>query len=36
MLPKGSAKAKTARAFEDGEFTFTHSEYDFFGPKIGF
>ncbi len=36
MLPKGSAKAKTARAFEDGEFTFTHTEYDFFGPKIGF
>ena len=35
-LPKGSAKVNTARAFEDGDFVFTHSEYDFFGPKIGF
>ena len=36
QLPKGSAKARTVRSFEDGEFTFTHTEYDFFGPKIGF
>lgn len=35
-LPKGSAKVNTVRAFEDGEFVFTHTEYDFFGPKIGF
>lgn len=35
-LPKGSAKANTYRAFQDGNFVFTHTEYDFFGPKIGF
>lgn len=36
QLPKGSAKVNTVRAFEDGDFVFTHTEYDFFGPKIGF
>ena len=36
QLPKGSARVKTVRAFEDGDFVFTHSDYDFFGPKIGF
>lgn len=35
-LPKGSAKVNTVRAFEDGDFVFTHTEYNFFGPKIGF
>ncbi len=35
-LPKGSAKVNTVRAFEDGDFVFTHSDYNFFGPKIGF
>ena len=35
-LPKGSAKAKVIRAFEDGNFVFTHTKYDFFGPKAGF
>ncbi|MDN3681022.1 hypothetical protein QWZ04_11880 [Vibrio tapetis subsp. quintayensis] len=35
-LPKGSAKAKVIRAFEDGNFAVTHTEYDFFGPKVGF
>lgn len=35
-LPKGSARARVVRAFEDGEYGFTHTEYDFFGPKIGF
>ncbi len=35
-LPKGSAKVNTVRAFQDGDFVFTHSEYNFFGPKIGF
>ncbi|MBI5490892.1 MAG: nuclear transport factor 2 family protein, partial [Deltaproteobacteria bacterium] len=24
------------RVFEDGDFVFTHTDYDFFGPKIGF
>jgi predicted SnoaL-like aldol condensation-catalyzing enzyme len=36
QLPKGSARVHTVRAFEDGDFVFTHTEYDFFGPKIGF
>jgi predicted SnoaL-like aldol condensation-catalyzing enzyme len=36
QLPKGSARANTVRVFEDGEFVFAHTEYDFFGPKIGF
>lgn len=36
MLPKSSAKAKVVRAFEDGDFVFTHTKYNFFGPKIGF
>jgi predicted SnoaL-like aldol condensation-catalyzing enzyme len=35
-LPKGSAKVNTVRVFEDGDFVFTHTEYNFFGPKIGF
>jgi predicted SnoaL-like aldol condensation-catalyzing enzyme len=35
-LPKGSAKVDTVRVFQDGDHVFTHTEYDFFGPKIGF
>ena len=35
-LPKGSAKVNTVRVFEDGDFVFTHTDYNFFGPKIGF
>lgn len=34
--PVGSFKAKVVRAFEDGDHVFTHTEYDFFGPKVGF
>jgi predicted SnoaL-like aldol condensation-catalyzing enzyme len=26
----------TVRSFQDGDFVFTHTEYNFFGPKIGF
>lgn len=36
QLPKNSAKVNTVRAFEDGDFVFTHTDYNFFGPKIGF
>lgn len=36
QLPEGSAKARVVRAFQDGDYVFTHTEYDFFGPKIGF
>jgi len=35
-LPPNSAKVNTMRAFQDGEYVFTHSDYIFFGPKIGF
>jgi len=35
-LPKNSAKVNTVRVFEDGDFVFTHTDYSFFGPKIGF
>jgi predicted SnoaL-like aldol condensation-catalyzing enzyme len=36
QLPKGSARVSTARVFQDGNIVFAHTEYDFFGPKIGF
>jgi predicted SnoaL-like aldol condensation-catalyzing enzyme len=36
QLPKGSAKVNTVRVFHDGDYVFAHTEYDFFGPKIGF
>ncbi len=36
QLPKGSAKANTVRVFADGDFVFAHTDYNFFGPKIGF
>lgn len=35
-LPKGSAKVDTVRVFQDGDFVFAHTDYNFFGPKIGF
>ena len=36
QLPKGSAKVEVIRAFEDGNYVFTHTKYDFFGLKAGF
>ncbi len=36
QLPEGSAKAGVVRAFQDGDYVFLHTEYNFFGPKIGF
>ena len=36
QLPKGSARVNTVRVFEDGDYVFAHTEYDFFGPKVGF
>lgn len=36
QLPEGSAKVNTVRVFQDGDYVFTHTEYNFFGPKIGF
>lgn len=35
-LPTGSAKVNTVRVLQDGDFVAAHTEYDFFGPKIGF
>lgn len=35
-LPKGSARVNTVRVFQDGNFVFTHTDYNFFGPKVGF
>ena len=34
--PEGGFKAKVHRSFQDGDFVFTQTEYDFFGPKAGF
>ena len=36
QLPPNSARANTVRVFQDGDYVFAHTEYDFFGPKIGF
>lgn len=36
QLPPNSATVNTVRAFEDGDFVFTQTDYNFFGPKIGF
>jgi predicted SnoaL-like aldol condensation-catalyzing enzyme len=35
-LPKDSAKVNTVRVFQDGAFVFAHTDYNFFGPKVGF
>lgn len=35
-LPPGGAKAEVIRAFQDGDYGFAHTRYDFFGPKAGF
>nr|WP_299382945.1 nuclear transport factor 2 family protein [Allomuricauda sp.] len=34
--PEGGFKADVVRAYQDGDYVFTHTIYDFFGPKIGF
>jgi predicted SnoaL-like aldol condensation-catalyzing enzyme len=34
--PEGGFKAKVVRSFQDGDYTFSHTIYDFFGPKVGF
>ena len=36
QLPLNSAKVNTVRVFEDGDFVFAQTDYNFFGPKIGF
>lgn len=34
--PEGGFKANVVRSFQDGNYAFTHTIYDFFGPKVGF
>jgi predicted SnoaL-like aldol condensation-catalyzing enzyme len=36
LLPPGTSKVNTVRVFQDGDYVFAHTEYNFFGPKIGF
>ena len=33
--PDGGFKVNVVRVFQDGDYVFTHAEYDFFGPKVG-
>jgi len=33
--PAMAPKVKTVRVFEDGDFVIAHTDYNFFGPKIG-
>ena len=35
QLPEGSAKVNTLRVFGDGNYVIAHTDYNFFGPKIG-
>ena len=35
-IPDVEFKVSIVRIFEDGDFVFTHTVYDFFGPKVGF
>ncbi len=34
--PEGGFKAKVVRAFQDNDYVFLHTNYDFFGPKAAF
>ncbi|MEM6801949.1 MAG: nuclear transport factor 2 family protein [Bacteroidota bacterium] len=34
--PPQGFQTNIVRAFEDGDYVFTHTQYNFFGPKIGF
>ena len=34
--PPGGFKSNVVRAYQDGDYVFLHTIYDFFGPKIGF
>ncbi len=35
-IPDVEFKVNVVRVFEDGDFVFTHTGYEFFGPKVGF
>ncbi|WP_074410285.1 nuclear transport factor 2 family protein [Aquimarina megaterium] len=34
--PERGFKAKVVRTYQDGDYVFAHTEYDFFGSKVGF
>lgn len=34
--PEGGFKVNVVRSFQDGNYAFIHTVYDFFGPKVGF
>lgn len=34
--PKGSAKVNTVRVFQDGDFVFTHTEFNILSARVGF
>jgi predicted SnoaL-like aldol condensation-catalyzing enzyme len=36
QLPAGAARVNTVRVLQDGDFIVAHTDYNFFGPKIGF
>ncbi|MCM1989396.1 LysM peptidoglycan-binding domain-containing protein [Oceanirhabdus seepicola] len=36
MLPPGSSSVDVVRVFEDGDYVITQTDYNFFGPKVGF
>lgn len=36
QVPPNTIRVNTVRVFQDGDHVFAHSDYDFFGPKIGF
>lgn len=36
ILSPNTVKVNTVRAFQDGDVVFTHTDYDFFGRKVGF
>ena len=36
QLPPNSAQARVKRALQDGDYVVTHTEYELFGPKVGF
>ena len=36
QIPADTIRVNTVRVFADGDHIFAHSEYEFFGPKIGF
>jgi predicted SnoaL-like aldol condensation-catalyzing enzyme len=36
QVPPNTIKVNTVRVFQDGDYVFAHTDYDFFGPTAGF